>query len=240
MRSYSQDFIAKCRLQADQADDTLLNNLLVEYMHMFFTLEVSERHEIEQQLLQLGSSKDEKLQMICQMFDKKIAEAGKRQTDNAKDQEEESRCDPQRMREAVDRFLKKLQFAAGFEISRSPLPLTLGLQRASDGLDVASQLDPTYNLSKVSSLTCMPAVLTKDSFPDPSARSGNADRHSGRRSPDDADLQFGSDRTRTGCLLCQCGLCLASAVFLSIQTTPRISSFAITCDLFLLRYMEAQ
>lgn len=134
--------------------DFSFNSLLVEYYSLFFPLEASERLSLESDLEKFQGSeetcKEDKLKFLATLFDQKIREEAKKSKITSSETEEEiDHVDPILLGEAMERFKRKLHFSANFSLSRPKLKVTFGLQRSTDSFDVSSQLDSSYNLTKI-------------------------------------------------------------------------------------------
>ena len=164
MKHYASDFLTTAKNKNNSHEvnthnqDALYNSLLIEYLCQFFPLENTDKQNLENDLIRFGSNKNDKLKFMADLFDKKIREESKNDKSSSSDsndanntsEEAATFCDVNLLSEAVDRFHKKLKFASSFTLSKEKLSLAILLQRSTDSFAVASQLDSSYNLSKVS------------------------------------------------------------------------------------------
>ena len=151
MKGYASSF-----LKTDQGH-VLYNNLLVEYLNMFFPLENTEKQDLQRELQGYDENKEEKLKFVAQVIDKKIGEEAKNNHNTSGEEQDNPCCDPVLLGQAIDRFHKKLKLASAFSLSRDKLSTEILLQRSTDSFNIASQLDSSYNLSKV----CFSLVLLR-------------------------------------------------------------------------------
>lgn len=144
MKLYAEDLMKQAKSHPDQSIDPLYNLLLVEYVKAFFDIEKSEQDQLIADLSTFKGDRQAKLTFISDVFSKKVDRETCTDTN-----ETTIVCDGHSLGEAIERFFKKIQLCSQFTLSKSKLPVTLGLQKSEIGLPVSSRLDSSYNLSSI-------------------------------------------------------------------------------------------
>ena len=162
IKHYSNDLLNRHK----QNDEMTFNELLIEYLNIFYPLEESEKNELMEELIEMRKSKEAKLKRISDIFTSKLG-CSNSNSSSFEDSESESKnkvCQSNDLDAAIDRFQRKLKMASTFELSRRKVALTIGLYKSSQSFTVSNNMDATYHLNRVRFLMIKFNKLTDDTF----------------------------------------------------------------------------
>ena len=136
MQNFANDI-----LNRSKHSDELHIELLKEYVNLFFQLDEQEREQLASDLNSLLNS-SECTGHVVRFLNERLP---KLETDKQQLNDSEM---SEKVQVSIDRFHRKLRMMSAFELSRK-LNVKMGLMKCTDSW-FANQLDPSYNLAKVS------------------------------------------------------------------------------------------